>query len=123
MKSSSIVLYFIKEIDGFKEEGEADEPRHDQDYCQHSFVLRSYCQTKCPTWLQMRSGLIYKDMQFVYPCETGSLPYQNERGPFKMKTWWSYQASTLIWYSSIFRYRVVRPMLSSLAASVLLPLV
>jgi len=41
MKSSSIVLYFIKEIDGFKEEGEADEARQDQDRCQHSFFILS----------------------------------------------------------------------------------
>jgi hypothetical protein len=39
MKSSSIVLYFIKEIDGFKEEGEADEARQDQDRCQHGFFI------------------------------------------------------------------------------------
>ena len=45
MKSSSIVLYFIKEIDGFKEEGEADKPRQDQDGCQHSFFIL-VCQDK-----------------------------------------------------------------------------
>jgi len=37
MNSSNIVLYFVKEIDGFKKEGEANEPRQDQDNCQHSF--------------------------------------------------------------------------------------
>jgi hypothetical protein len=45
IKSSSIVLYFIKEIDGFKEESEADEPRQDQDDCQHSF-FNLVCQVK-----------------------------------------------------------------------------
>ena len=39
MKRSSIVLYFIKEIDGFKKEGEADEARQDQYRCEHSFYI------------------------------------------------------------------------------------
>jgi hypothetical protein len=37
INSSNIVLYFIKEINGFKEEGEANQPRQYQDDCQHSF--------------------------------------------------------------------------------------
>lgn len=39
MNSSTMGLYFIKEIDGFKKEGETYQPRQDQDNCKHSFFI------------------------------------------------------------------------------------
>lgn len=61
MNSSTMGLYFIKEIDGFKKEGEAHQPRKDQDNCKHSFLfsLRGIGQNRCPSWLLAHSPLIY----------------------------------------------------------------
>jgi len=38
MNKSNMGLYFIKEINGFKEEGEACQPRQHQDNCKHGFI-------------------------------------------------------------------------------------
>jgi len=51
MNRSTISLYFIKEIDGFKEEGEAYQPCQYQDDCQHRFFIFLYRgQNRCPSW-------------------------------------------------------------------------
>ena len=45
MNRSSMVLYFIKEVDGFEEKGEGDEARQEKDQCQHSVsVLRTWAK-------------------------------------------------------------------------------
>jgi hypothetical protein len=87
MNSSNMLLYFVKEIDGFEEEGEADEPRQDQDRCKHSFVLSSYCQMKCPAWSSAHSQLIHNNIWIDVGDEGGLPPYQNGMHPIKMKIW------------------------------------
>ena len=54
---------------------------------------------------------------FCHISNNNKKPFQNERALFKMKGF-SY---LLMWYSSIFRYKVVKPIFSKRAASVLLP--
>lgn len=88
MNSSTMGLYFIKEVNGFKKEGEAGKPRQDQDNCKHSFLfsLPGIRQNGCPGWQLMHTILIYKAIGFRKPAPAlaGTLSkwktaYQNEK--------------------------------------------
>lgn len=61
MNSSTMGLYFIKEIDGFKKEGETDKPRQHQDNCKHSFLfsLPGISQNGCLSGHPVHTTLIY----------------------------------------------------------------
>jgi len=59
MNSSTMGLYFIKEIDGFKKEGEAHQPCQYQDDCQHNFHFPTGGQNRCPSWHHIHTKLIY----------------------------------------------------------------
>lgn len=58
MNSSTMGLYFIKEIDGFKEEGEAHKARQYQDNCQHNYIFLQEAKTGARVGHARTSGCI-----------------------------------------------------------------
>lgn len=87
MNSSAMGLYFIKEINGFKKEGEADKPRQDQDNCKHSFLfsLPGIRQNGCPSGWLMHTFLIYNKIHLNSLSGCLPAPCQNGKRRIKMK--------------------------------------
>jgi len=87
MNRSNMGLYFIKEIDGFKKEGEAHQPRQYQDNCQHNFSILSagITQNRCPSWQTIYTSLIYKAIAIDSQPGRREAPCQNGRERIKMK--------------------------------------
>ena len=93
MNSSSIVLYFIKEVDGFEEKGEGDEARQEKDQCQHSVsVLRTWAK-RGALMLFWRYAIGFQGYNAGPARAYGSATLPKWKGLFQNGNGWGYDDS------------------------------